>query len=193
MIRPTTAGERIEELLEKLAATGESPVRGLAEELLRAVSDLYGSGLARIVEIVAHVAPEALSELVADDLVSGLLSLHDLHPEDLSVRIMAALDSVRPMLAQHGGDVELLGIDEEAGAVHLRLLGSCDGCPSSSATLTGAIEVALAQHAPEIVILDVEEPEAAESPGTPILLGTKPVYGTCPTEGGNASVRESVS
>lgn len=182
MIRPTTAGERIEQLLDQLAATGESPARDLAEELLRAVSDLYGSGLARIVEITAEVAPEAMSKLIEDDLVSGLLSLHDLHPDDLSVRITTALDSVRPMLGQHGGDVELLGVDEEAGAVHLRLLGSCDGCPSSSATLKGAIEVALAQHAPEIVILDVEEPEPAPTPGTPILLGTKPVYDSCPAD-----------
>lgn len=188
MLRPTTAGERIEQLLDQLAATGDSPARDLAEELLRAVSDLYGSGLARIVAITAEVAPEAMNRLVADDLVSGLLSLHDLHPDDLSVRITAALDSVRPMLGQHGGDVELLGIDEEAGAVHLRLLGSCDGCPSSSATLKGAIEVALAQHAPEIVILDVEEPEPAPAPGTPILLGTKPAYDSCPADAAQESV-----
>ncbi|MDQ2727976.1 MAG: NifU family protein [Actinomycetota bacterium] len=189
MIRPTTAGERIEQLLDQLAATGESPARDFAEELLRAVSDLYGSGLARIVEITTEVSPEVLKHLVADDLVSGLLSLHDLHPDDLSVRVNAALDSVRPMLGQHAGDVELLGIDEEAGAVQLRLLGSCDGCPSSSATLKGAIEVALAQHAPEIVILDVEVPEPVETPGTPISLGTKPVYDSCPSE----SAQESVS
>ncbi len=183
MIRPTTDGERIEELLDQLAATGQSPARGIAEELLRAVSDLYGSGLTRIVEIVTKVSPEAMGQLAADDLVSGLLSLHDLHPDDLPVRIMAALDSVRPILAGHGGDVELLGVDEEAGAVHLRLVGSCDGCPSSSATLTGAIEVALAQYAPEIVILDVEESEpVVEAAGTPILLSTKPKYEACPVD-----------
>ena len=43
-----------------------------------------------------------------------------------------------------------------AGAVHLRLLGSCDGCPSSSVTLQLAVEKAINEAAPEIVIIDVE-------------------------------------
>ena len=51
----------------------------------------------------------------------------------------------------HGGDVELLDVDEDAGAVHLRLLGSCDGCPSSAVTLQHAVERAIVEAAPEIV------------------------------------------
>ena len=76
----------------------------------------------------------------------------------------------------HGGDVELLDIDEAVGAVHLRLLGSCDGCPSSAVTLQHAVERAIVEAAPEIVTIDVEEPNAPDAPGvtTAVALGRKP-------------------
>jgi Fe-S cluster biogenesis protein NfuA len=85
-------------------------------------------------------------------------------------------------LAQHGGDVELLGIDDELGAVKLRLLGSCDGCPSSALTLQGAVETAILEAAPEIVHIVVEEPTKAPVV-VPISLGSKPGrnYQECPT------------
>ena len=64
-------------------------------------------------------------------------------PSRSTPRVEGALATVRPLLAAHGGDVELLGIDDEAGAVQLRLLGSCDGCPSSAVTLQTAVEGAI--------------------------------------------------
>ena len=101
--------------------------------------------------------------------------MHDLHPDDLAARVAAALDSVRPFLAGHGGDVELLDLDDAVGAVHLRLLGSCDGCPSSAVTLQKAVERAILEAAPEIVIIDVEQPttEAAAGIITPVELGRR--------------------
>ena len=46
-----------------------------------------------------------------------------------------ALASVRPFLAHHDGDVELLAVEPDGGAVVVRLLGNCDGCPSSAVTM----------------------------------------------------------
>ena len=60
--------------------------------------------------------------------------MHGLHPYDVDDRVERALDSSGPYLRSHGGDVELLGIDDD-GAVRLRLLGHCDGCAGSTATL----------------------------------------------------------
>ena len=77
-------------------------------------------------------------------------------------RVERALDSVRPYLHSHGGDVELLGVDE--GVVSLRLLGHCDGCAGSTATLQSAVEGAIEAAAPEVVRIDVEEPTAAPHP-----------------------------
>ena len=62
-------------------------------------------------------------------------------------------------------------------------LGNCDGCPSSAATLRGAVEVAILEAAPEVTRIVVEEPSADEPWPVPIALGfKKPQYDACPTE-----------
>ena len=160
-----SAGERISSLLDALGSGG--PVaRDRAEELVRQVTELYGAGLERILQVLDRqgvLGPGTVSALTSDPLVSGLLLIHGLHPVDLPGRVAAALDSVRPYLGSHGGDVELLGISEE-GVVRLRLLGSCQGCPSSSVTLKLAVEDAIETAAPEVTAIEVEEAAPAAVP-----------------------------
>lgn len=176
-------GDRIEALLDAARASPDRLAYERAEELVRLLTDLYGAGLSRVVETVGDHAPTVVERLVADELVASLLMVHGLHPDDLAERVAKALDSVRPLLATHGGDVELLDIDEDAAAVYLRLLGSCDGCPSSASTLQHAVEEAIVTAAPEIAVIDVEEPtESPVSESIPITLGTKPAYTSCPAE-----------
>lgn len=179
-------GDRIEQLLDELRAAADPRLYGQAEEMLGLVTELYGGGLARIVEVVGESDPAVLDRLAHDELISSLLLVHGLHPDDLITRVTRALEGVRPMLASHGGDVELLDIDADAGAVHLNLLGSCHGCPSSTVTLRLAVESAIAEAAPEIIIIDVEQPTEEAPPAgdpIPITLGTKkPVFEECPAE-----------
>jgi Fe-S cluster biogenesis protein NfuA/nitrite reductase/ring-hydroxylating ferredoxin subunit len=61
---------------------------------------------------------------------------------------------VRPYLQTHGGNVELLGVDD--GVVHLRLAGNCQGCPSSEMTLKLAIEEAILNAAPDLSSIQVD-------------------------------------
>ena len=134
--------------------------RERAEELVRLVADLYGAGLERILTILheaGRLDDDMLAALAADDLVSSLLLVHDLHPYDVTTRVEQALDGVRPYLGSHGGDVELLEVSDD-GVVRLRLLGSCDGCASSSVTLKLAVEGAIEAAAPEVVSIEVETP-----------------------------------
>ncbi len=175
-------GERIEQALNELQATADPRSLNLAEELLRLVSELYGAGLARMAEITRARAPELIADFAADELVASLLLVQGLHPDPLEVRVEGALESIRPFLGRHGGDVELLAIDDVLGAVKLRLLGTCDGCPSSAATLQGAVEAAILEAAPEVTQIVVEEPSATATPAVPIALGIKPLYDACPTE-----------
>ena len=125
--------------------------------------ELYGSALARILEIVDDTGPadEIYDRLAADDLVASLLVLHGLHPLNVETRIARALDRVRPYLGSHGGDVKLLGVNE--GVVHLRLEGSCHGCPSSTVTMKLAIEKAIEEAAPEVARIEVEGANPAAS------------------------------
>jgi Fe-S cluster biogenesis protein NfuA/nitrite reductase/ring-hydroxylating ferredoxin subunit len=122
-----------------------------AEELLGEMLDLHEEGLARIIASIPEATTLALAR---DPVVGSMLLVHGLHPVSLEERVGRALDRVRPYLASHRGDVELVGIDD--GVVHLRLLGSCDGCASSSATLELAIEGALEEDAPDLLGVEVE-------------------------------------
>lgn len=167
--RPRQAGDRIESLLDALGAGG-AVARGRAEELVRQVTELYGAGLARILEILedrGQLDAGTLDALTSDELVSSLLVIHGLHPQDLETRVAAALDSVRPYLGSHGGNVELLDISPE-GTVRLRLLGTCQGCPSSSVTLKFAVEEAIESAAPEVTAIEVVEAETL--PAVPALI-----------------------
>ncbi|MCW2779865.1 MAG: hypothetical protein JWR35_314 [Marmoricola sp.] len=156
-------GERIETVLEACSSGAPSSpavARGRAEELVGLVTDLYGSGLERILDLFyeeGHLDEAMLNRLAGDDLVSGLLLVHGLHPHSIGQRVEAALESVRPYLGSHGGDVELIDVRDD-GTVKLRLLGSCDGCPSSSVTLKLAVEGAIEAAAPEVHTIEVEEP-----------------------------------
>jgi Fe-S cluster biogenesis protein NfuA len=187
-------GDQIEQLLDELqATTTDARVLATTDELLRLVTELYGGGLERILQLASDHSPSLVPELFDDELVRSLLIVHGLHPDPVEVRVERALESVRPLLAQHDGDVELLDVDRTAAAVHLRLLGSCDGCASSTVTLQVAVEAAINEAAPEITIIDVEEP-APEPIGVPVTIGPKPVrhesarpsYEACPTEVANA-------
>ena len=66
-------------------------------------------------------------------------------------KIEEILDSIRPAIRADGGDVELVGFDEAAGVVSVRLLGACESCPISMMTLKDGIERRLKGSIPGIV------------------------------------------
>ena len=53
-------------------------------------------------------------------------------------QIEKALEEIRPMLARHLGNIELVKF--EGGVVYVRLLGTCQGCPLSQLTLKAGVE-----------------------------------------------------
>jgi Fe-S cluster biogenesis protein NfuA/nitrite reductase/ring-hydroxylating ferredoxin subunit len=142
-----TAGDRIQTLLDA-SSSGGAGARERAEQLVREVTDLYGAVLERMMDVAL-----AADRFAADDLVASLLLVHGLHPYDVERRVSDALDSVRPYLGSHRGDVSLLGVDD--GVVRLQFQGSCKSCPSSSVTLELAVEDAVRAAAPEISSIEV--------------------------------------
>jgi Fe-S cluster biogenesis protein NfuA len=144
---------RIEELLAGFdAAQTPRRARERAEELVRTVVKLYGDGLERVLAIMhaelGDRSEPVFERLCEDKLVESLLCLHGLHPIALEDRIAAALDSVLPYVKSHKGNMEVSRI--EGDVVYLRLEGTCDGCPASSATLKLAVERAILERVPEI-------------------------------------------
>lgn len=172
--RPDDLARRIDELETRLEAVADPAAREIADELVATVLDLYGEGLEHVFQALAEGGPEVLAvrdELARDGVVSSLLLIHDLHPVPLDARVEQALESVRPYLQSHSGNVELLGLEE--GVARLRLQGSCDGCPSSASTLELAITQALEEAAPDLAGIEVEG--VVERPS--FSGGTLPVLG----------------
>jgi Fe-S cluster biogenesis protein NfuA len=160
-----TSGEqvtRVEQLLERLDALPDRAARETATATVQALLELYGEGLRRI---VAGIGGPQARALAGDELVAHLLLLHDLHPTPVEQRVREALAGVRPYLESHGGDVELVAVQE--GVVRLRLEGSCEGCPASAMTLKLAIEEAILAAAPDVD--RVEAVGAVEPPASPLL------------------------
>lgn len=63
-------------------------------------------------------------------------------------QIEQALNEVRPMIAQHLGDIEFVKF--ENGIVYVRMLGSCVGCPLSQVTLKAGVEELLRARVPGV-------------------------------------------
>jgi Fe-S cluster biogenesis protein NfuA len=154
----------IERLLAEIEQLPDPQVRALAEELVRALVALYGEGLRRIVELLTAAestrtlspaaGPRWLELLASDELVAGLLLLHDLHPVPLKERVERALEALRPVVRGHGGELVLLGVAD--GVASLRLSGSCGGCAASLQYLRQRIEEAVYCAAPDLCGLEIE-------------------------------------
>jgi Fe-S cluster biogenesis protein NfuA len=72
-------------------------------------------------------------------------------------------DQIRPALAQHGGNVELIDVDNHK--LYLKMVGGCQGCSSSKATLKGGIEQLVKQNFPEITeVIDLTDHTTGDNP-----------------------------
>src|SRR5215213_2614674 len=164
---------RMETLLGEIESLQDPNARTKAAELVQVLLELYGEGLARMMEVVAEgeERERIFEALAGDELVSHLLLLHGLHPLDVETRVIRALEEVRPYLQSHGGNVELLGI--EGGVARVRMQGSCSGCPSSTMTLKLAIEEAIQKTAPDLEGIEAEgvAEEPKPKPATTFVAG----------------------
>ncbi len=164
--------QRIEELIRKIEAMSDPDARATGVELLQSLMELNASGIDRMMEMAAETgaAGQALIDgFGRDEMVRGLLLLYGLHPVVLETRVAEALVKVRPYLQSHGGNVEVLGIEE--GVVRLRLQGSCKSCPSSAMTLKLAIEEAIYEAAPDVTAIEAEGVLEPPAPSALVPLG----------------------
>jgi Fe-S cluster biogenesis protein NfuA len=148
----------LESLLLQVERIPDAPTRDLVSGIIQAMMEFHGAALARMLEHLSRAGEAgrtALADMAHDELVGNLLLLYGLHPLEMTARVRRALDSVRPYLASHGGNVELLEVTP-AGVVRLRMQGSCHGCPSSAVTLKSTIEQAIYDKAPDVAGIEVE-------------------------------------
>ncbi|MEY9940371.1 hypothetical protein [Streptacidiphilus sp. MAP5-3] len=164
---------RVEELLDRLASSSDPAAAATAEELVRALMDFYGAGLARAVELLSGRSGSPLDALLDDEVTAGLLVLHDLHPDDVPARVRRALR------AADAGEWELVSLDVETGALTIRQSstdsggGGC-GCGNSADTVRVRVRAALAGFAPEVTQVDLLAAEPARREPPLLQIGLRP-------------------
>lgn len=177
---PAAAGPTFDEraaavdtAIRAVAALDERSRRA-AVDLQAAVEAFHRDALVTIVRTLKQDprGKELLFDLVDDPAVHAVLALHGIVRPSLMIRANQTLESVRPYLKSHGGDVEL--VDVRDGIAFVRLQGSCNGCSMSAVTLREGVEEALVTGIAEITGIEVmpNEPTEAFIPLTSI--GRKP-------------------
>jgi Fe-S cluster biogenesis protein NfuA/nitrite reductase/ring-hydroxylating ferredoxin subunit len=156
---------RLDRLIQGFEQHPNQAVRDQALEMLALVDALHREGVRRLVEVLWQGSPTVLAQALEDEAVTLLLQLYDLAPLELDPleEVQAALESVRPYIASHGGAVEVLDVVD--GVVHLRLSGACQGCAGSAMTLKRGIEAALREGFPGFQGIEVHEPVAVPQRG----------------------------
>ena len=64
-------------------------------------------------------------------------------------KVKEVIESVRPALQGHGGDIELVAVEQD-NTVKVRLQGACQGCPGAAMTMRMGIERVLREKVPEV-------------------------------------------
>ncbi len=161
--------DRLEELLAEVEALDES-VQSRVFELLDGVDALHRLAVTRL----ADALDGDLERLRGSDpAVAWLFEAYGVGVDDAQAAD-AALEQIRPYIHEHGGEVEVLGV--EHGVVRVRLTGACSGCTSAADTLRHGVEEALRENLPGFVAMDVapDSGAAAHPPPGPVLLQIQP-------------------
>lgn len=69
--------------------------------------------------------------------------------EELKLNVEKALDEIRPFLQSDGGDINLLGIEDDK-LVKVQLTGACTSCSVNQMTLKSGVEMTIKKYAPQI-------------------------------------------
>jgi len=142
---------RIDELVRKVEAACDPALRSDVRELIETLMDLHGAGLERILEILSNAGETAaglIQSLSRDELISSLLVLYGIHPEDFESRVRRAVDNVRPQLRSQGARLELIAMAE--GSVRVRIIGA------ASRDLEELVRAALFATAPDAAEVVIE-------------------------------------
>jgi Fe-S cluster biogenesis protein NfuA len=157
--------QRIGSLVQELETIADPVARARSKELVQLLLDLHGAGLERMVDIVfrsGDLGARVIDEFGQDSLISSLLVLYGIHPEDLQTRVERKVEQICSKLAKMGAEAKLVSVN--GGEVRLQVKVDGHGCGSTKRTVQSTLEEAIYEVAPDVTSLIVEgleEPTAS--------------------------------
>jgi Fe-S cluster biogenesis protein NfuA len=158
--------QRIGGLVQEIEAIADPAGRSSTRQLVQSLMELHGAALEHALELVAEAGEPGMSiidRLGRDPLVSSILVLYGLHPEDLDSRVLKALERVKPQLRKQGCEVELLDLSDGVVRLHVRI--GEHTCGSTAKTVQTTLEEAIYDAAPDLVSLTIEGLEGKPASG----------------------------
>jgi hypothetical protein len=138
---------RIEGLIQKLEASTDPALRRSVRELVESLMALHGAGFERMLEIGSEAGAGIVDAFGNDPLVSSLLVLYGLHPDQFETRVRRALERVRPLLRAEGAHLEGIVIGENT--VRVTVVGA------DSRKLEQVLREALLETAPDAIEVEI--------------------------------------
>ncbi|MEM8608553.1 MAG: NifU family protein [Myxococcota bacterium] len=149
----TTLDDLVRDLerLEEVFAHWDENQQGAVLAYRKTVDELHREAMRRLIRSLKSepAALAAMKSAMSDEFVYAVCRRFGLIKPSLQERVEEALESVRPMLASHGGGVELVAV-VPPNQVDVRFLGACEGCPASMLTFVEGVKKAIVEHCPEI-------------------------------------------
>jgi Fe-S cluster biogenesis protein NfuA len=161
--------QKIDQLVQRVSQFQDEETRRTALELVQALMDLHGSGITRVVEVLAgsgEPGQASLERLGNDPLICGLLVLYGVHPVPLDARVAGALERLAPQLRKQSGSAEVIEVTD--GLVRIAVHASGSGCHSSPDALKTLVEQAVREVAPEVAEIHIETPGSSATGFVPI-------------------------
>jgi Fe-S cluster biogenesis protein NfuA len=158
--------QRIGGLVQEIESIADPAVRAATKNLVQSLMDLHGAALEKGLDIIAEAGEpgmKIIDRLGRDSLVSSVLILYGLHPEDFESRVVMAVDRIRPQLRKQGCEVELLGVND--GAIRLRVETGSHTCGSTAKAVQATLEGAMYDAAPDLSSLAIEGLEEKPASG----------------------------
>jgi len=175
----------IETLVQKLESARDPALRETGRDLIRSLLELHGAGLERVLEIISTTSGDAgaaiIEALAKDELVSSLLVLHGVHPEDFETRARRGLDKVRPVLRSRGAGIEIIALAGDR--IHVKIQGA------GSKDLEEAIRGALLETVPDAAEIVIDG--AAEKARSPNFVPLASLLGPSMTDAVGANSNRS--
>lgn len=179
--------QRIGERVKELETIADPAVRASAKELVQLLMEMHGSALERMLEIIfqsGDAGARVIDELGEDPLVSSVLVLYGLHPDDMQTRVERKLGQIRSRLFKMGAEAKLIAVT--GGDVCVRISLEGHACGSTAQNVKAAVEEAIYEVAPDLTSLAVEgldEPSASGFVAMEALMAARIPAGTALRQG----------